>query len=176
MTSKKVHAIILMGLFFGFVNAQDSEAAKRRNRGMTSKTADQVEQVDQTVQKTNDDIDQTVEGIDNTIEGAKETVEKVGGILFGPKKEKSKNKIVISIDSVAYGDENVQNLYNELSKKNGMKKTFKTFSDGVVTIQIETKQTADAIWQEISQNTRAPFKVIAMGKNKISVGLPTETE
>ncbi|MEW2921341.1 hypothetical protein AB1A65_07720 [Muricauda sp. ANG21] len=176
MTSKKVHTFILIALFCGLVNAQNSDATKRRNRGMTSKTADQIDQVDQTVQNTNNDIDQTVEGIDNTIEGTKETVEKVGRILFGSKKEKSKNKILIFIDSVAYGDENVQTLYNELSKKNGTKKTSKTFSDGVVTIQIESKQNADAIWQEVPQNVRASFKVNAMGENNISVELPTLTE
>ncbi|MCR9226806.1 MAG: hypothetical protein NXH90_05265 [Flavobacteriaceae bacterium] len=176
MISKKVHTIILIGLFCGFVNAQNSDATKRRTRGVTGKTADKVGQVDQTVHETNNDIDQTVEGIDNTLEGAKETVDKVGSILFGSKKEKSKDKILISIDSVAYGDENVQNLYNELSKKNGTKKNSKTFSGGVVTIQIESKQNADALWQEISQNVRASFKVIAMGENNITVGLPTKAE
>ncbi|MDF0707417.1 hypothetical protein PY092_04090 [Muricauda sp. 334s03] len=80
MTSKKVHTIILISLFCGFVSAQSSEITKRRDRGTIAKTAEQVDQVDQTVQKTSKDIDQTVEGIDSTIEGAKETVEKVGSI------------------------------------------------------------------------------------------------
>jgi len=172
MTSKKVHTILLIGLFCGFVNAQNPDATKRGNRG----AAERVDQVGQTVQETNKDIDQTVEGIDSTIEGAKETVEKVGSILFGSKKEKNKNTILISIATVTYGDKNVENLYHELSKKNGTKKTSKAFSNGVVTIQIESKQNADTIWQEIPQNARAPFQVTSMGENKIAVRLPTETE
>jgi hypothetical protein len=167
MTSKKVHSILLIGLFCGFVNAQNPDATKRGSQGTTAKTAERVDQVDQTVQETNKDIDQAVEGIDSTIEGAKETVEKVGSILFGSKKEKSKNTILISIATVTYGDKNVENLYHELSKKNGTKKTSKTFSNGVVTIQIESKQNADTIWQEIPQNARDPFKVTSMGEKTL---------
>ncbi|WP_421810696.1 hypothetical protein [Flagellimonas sp.] len=176
MISKKVHTILLIGLFCGFVNAQNPDATKKGSQGTTTKTAERIDQVDQTVQETNKDIDHTVEGIDSTIENTKKTVEKVGSILFGSKKEKSKNTILISIVTVTYGDKNVENLYHELSKKNGTKKTSKIFSNGVVTIQIESKQNADTIWQELSQNVRDPFQVTSMGENNIAVRLPTEAE
>lgn len=140
-----------------------------QNNKETRRRANRVEKTEKKVEETNKQIDSTIVGIDNTIEGAKATAKKVGDMLFGKKDKKkaSKNAIIITINSISYDDESVNQLYNEISKSKVAKKIVKTYSNGKMTIQIESKVSADTIWQKVAQAIRSSFSIVEISDKKI---------
>ena len=169
MKSKKQLVTLVLLLAVSAIFSQNTNENRRR--------ANKAEKVERTVEETNKQIDSTIVGIDNTIEGAKATAKKVGEMFFGKKDKKktskktSKNAIVISISSVSYDNENANQLYNEICKNKAAKNIVKTFSNGQLNIQMESKETADAIWQKVTQNTRTSFNINAISKNEIKLNL-----
>ncbi|TAI47339.1 hypothetical protein [Flagellimonas allohymeniacidonis] len=169
MTSKKLTVVSFAILLCALANAQETES--RRNRARQNKTVQKVDKVDQTVQQTNTDIDNTVQGVESTVEGAKETVEKVGSILFGSKKSKPKSTVSITINSLEYDNQMAENLYQEIVSQNGIKKTTKTYSSGILTIEIKSKKTANILWQQLPEGIRTAFKVRDMEERSIFIRL-----
>ena len=169
MKSKKQLVTLVLLLAVSAIFSQNTNENRRR--------ANRVEKAEKQVEETNKQIDSTIVGIDNTIEGAKATAKKVGEMFFGKKDKKktskktSKNAIVISISSVSYDNENANQLYNEICKNKAAKNIVKTFSNGQLNIQMESKETADAIWQKVTQNTRTSFNINAISKNEIKLNL-----
>ena len=169
MKSKKQLVTLVLLLAVSAIFSQNTNENRRR--------ANRVEKAEKQVEETNKQIDSTIVGIDNTIEGAKATAKKVGEMFFGKKDKKktskktSKNAIVISISSVSYDNENANQLYNEICKNKAAKNIVKTFSNGQLNIQMESKETADAIWQKVTQNTRTSFNINALSKNEIKLNL-----
>ena len=171
MKSKKQLVTLVLLLVVSAIFSQSNQERESR------RTTNKVEKANKTVENTNEQIDSTIVGIDNTIEGAKATAKKVGEMFFGKKDKKktskktSKNAIVISISSVSYDNENANQLYNEICKNKAAKNIVKTFSNGQLNIQMESKETADAIWQKVTQNTRTSFNINAISKNEIKLNL-----
>ena len=167
MKSKtKILGVLLLMVVSSALSQTNEEKEKRR-------TSDRAEKVEQTVEETNNEIDSTVASVDNTIEGAKETAKKVGDIFFGKKSEKktSANVVIITIAPISYDDQNVNQLHNEISKSKGVKELIKTFSNGQMTLKIESKLSADAIWQKVSQTTRKNFSIEQISEKSITVNL-----
>ena len=165
MKSKKQLVTLVLLLAVSVIFSQNTNENRRR--------ANRVEKAEKKVEETNKQIDSTIVGIDNTIEGAKATAKKVGNMFFGKKDKKktSKNAIVITISSVSYDNENANQLYNEICKDKAAKNIVKTYSNGQLNIQMESKETADAIWQKVTQNTRISFDINAISKNEIKLNL-----
>jgi len=167
MKSKTRITTLLLLLVAVFTFSQSNN--EKENRRIPNKT----EKVDNTVVETNNQIDSTVASIENTIEGAKETAKKVGDIFSGKKDKKktSKSTVVITIASVPYDDKNVNQLYDEISKSKEAKNTIKTYSNGQVRIQMESKSSADTVWQKVSQTTRSSFNVGEISEKSIVLTL-----
>ncbi len=159
----KITALVLL-LVAGFAFSQNTGETEK-------KIPNKAGEVESRVEETNQQIDTTITSIDNTIDGAKEAVTKVSEILFGKKDKNkvSKSNIIILISSIAYNDEGLTLLYNDISKANGAKKTTKTFTNGVAIITIESKATADAVWQNIQNKIRDKFEIDAIGEKEIKI-------
>jgi len=167
MRSKTKILILSFLMVTSFTFSQSStEKAKRR-------TSNRVEKVEKKVADTNKEIDSTVASIDNTIEGTKQTAKKVGEILFGKKNKKKtqKNVIVIAIMSTSYDNESANQLYLEISKSKTSKDLVKTYSNGQMTIKLESKSSADAIWQKVSDVTRRNFNIEQISERSITLNL-----
>lgn len=167
MNSKTKIILPLLLLAVSFTFSQNSNEKEKRR---TSKRAEKVEQ---TVETTNTEIDRTVASIDSTIEGAKETAKKVGDIFFGKKNKKkaSTNTVTITVTPVSYDNQSVNQLYNEISKSKAAKDLIKTYSNGEMTIKMDTKSTADAIWQKVPMVTRKDFNIEQIGEKSIALNL-----
>ena len=155
MKSKKQLVTLVLLLVVSSIFSQSNQERESR------RTTNKVEKANKTVENTNEQIDSTIVGIDRAIDGATETAKKIGGILFGDKKKKKapKSFVIITIASVSYDDKNVNQLYNEISKAKATKNVVKMYSNGKMTIQMESKTSADAVWQKVSQNIRACFNI-----------------
>lgn len=167
MKSKtKILGVLLLMVVSSALSQTNEKEEKRR-------TSDRAEKVEQTVEETNNEIDSTVASVDNTIEGAKETAKKVGDIFFGKrnKKKTSANVVIITIAPISYDDQNVNQLHNEISKSKGVKELIKTFFNGQMTLKMESKLSADAIWQKVSQATRKNFSIEQISEKSITVNL-----
>ncbi|QLG45068.1 hypothetical protein [Costertonia aggregata] len=163
MKSKTKILVPLFLVVASFIFSQDNKEKRR--------TANSVEKVEQTVEEANTEIDSTVASIDSTIEGAKETAKKVGDIFF-PKKNKKKassNIVIITITSISYDNPSVNQLYNEISKSKVAKELIKTYSNGQIMIKIQSKATADAIWQKVHQGTRKNFNIEQISEKSITL-------
>ncbi len=165
MRSKTTTITLMLLLVLGVAFAQNTEEKEKPEK------PNKVEKAEKTVNETNAQIDSTIVGVDNTIEGAKETAKKVGEILFGKKgkKKKAKNQIVISISAVSYDNLGLNNLYKQISKSKGVSKVIKTFSNNQAILKIESKLSADDIWQKVSKDLRATFKVGEIQERAISI-------
>ncbi|MFD2588923.1 MULTISPECIES: hypothetical protein [Flavobacteriaceae] len=167
MKSKTKITTLTLLLVAAFTFSQSNN--EKDNRRIHNK----AEKAEKTVEETNEQIDSAVASIDNTIEGAKETATKVGDIFFGKKDKKkiSKNTVVITIASVSYDDKDVNQLYHEISKSKGAKNIIKTYSNGQMIIQMESKSSADAIWQNVLQTTRTSFNIDKISEKSIVLKL-----
>lgn len=167
MKSKTKILLPLLVLVTGFTFSQSNKEKEKR------RTSNRAEKVEQTVEETNAEIDKTVASIDSTIEDAKETAKKVGDIFFGKKNKKkaSTNTVIITIAPIAYDNHSANLLYNEISKFKVAKDLIKTYSGGQMTLKLESKSTADAIWQKVSQVTRKNFNIEQIGEKSIALNI-----
>jgi len=161
--------MLLSIMIFGSATAQNERSRADRTKERT--VVKEIDKTDRTVEETNVQIDSTTVSIENTIEGTKETIDKVGKILFGSKegKAKSKNIVVIQIHSVEYGNENLSQLQEHIKGIKSVKKVSKTFANNNATISVESKKTADDIWQEVPQNLKQSFTINSVSENTIAL-------
>jgi len=147
---------------FGAVLAQ-------QNKSEDKKVIKEVEEINKTSEEVNETADNTNNAIKSTIENSKETIKTIGS-LFGSgkgKKTKSKGSITISISPITYDDNNLEQLYRQISDTKGVKKTSKNFSDGKASIAIAYKENADALWQSIPKNIRSAFAMVQIDDTNI---------
>lgn len=167
MKSRTPLLMLLSIMIFGSATAQNER--RRTDRTKERTVTKKIDKTDRTVEETNAQIDSTTVSIENTIEGTKETIDKVGKILFGSKEGKSKNIVVIQIHSVEYGNENLSQLQEHIKGIKSVKKVSKTFANNNATISVESKKTADDIWQEVPQNLKQSFTINSVSENTISL-------
>lgn len=167
MKSRTTLLMLLSIMIFGSATAQNERSRADRTKERT--VVKEIDKTDRTVEETNAQIDSTTVSIENTIEGTKETIDKVGKILFGSKEGKSKNIVVIQIHSVEYGNENLSQLQEHIKGIKSVKKVSKTFANNNATISVESKKTADDIWQEVPQNLKQSFTINSVSENTISL-------
>tara|TARA_R110001583_G_scaffold60219_8_gene179032 strand:+ start:574 stop:1056 length:483 start_codon:yes stop_codon:yes gene_type:complete len=138
-----------------------------------TQTTTEIERAGKTVESANRQIDSTVVAVNHTIENTKEAVNKVGGILFG-KKDKNKttnNNVVINITSVTYDNQSVTQLHQEISNTKLAKRIIKTYSNGQMTIKMDSKASADAIWQKVPKEIRTNFNISEISEKSIVLNL-----
>jgi len=113
--------------------------------------------------------------LQTTLSDSKETVNEIGKtfkMLFGKKKNKdgtAADQIDIIVPNVAYGDADLKVLVESLQNQKRIKETSKKFSDGIVTISLQTKDRPDKIWESIDVTIRQPFALMEMDDSRILI-------
>lgn len=79
------------------------------------------------------------------------------------------DQIDIIVPNVAYGDADLKVLVESLQNQKRIKETSKKFSDGIVTISLQTKDRPDKIWESIDVTIRQPFALMEMDDSRILI-------
>ncbi len=164
---KTLKPLLLLTLFLniGTLLAQESNGEQKTEMN-------EIDKANKAINDANTSIKNTNESVKNTVDSSKETIATIGTIFgSGKKKKKEKNKsnITIGIQQVTYDNENLNSLYNHISKTKGVKAPVKKYSNGSALITVDFKESADALWQSIPKNVRSSFKMIEISDNNIVV-------
>ncbi|WP_276165874.1 hypothetical protein [Zobellia alginiliquefaciens] len=164
-TTKTLFALI----FVFFLSTSHLLAQESKGQTETTKEKSSIKEVDQINQASgeiNETSANTAEAVKGTVSNTKETFKELGS-LFGSNKEKG--VISIGIKPITYDDPNLNALYNQIKDIRGVKNPNKNFSDNSVKITAEYKDGADALWQNVTSEVRAAFKMVQMGNDMIVV-------
>ncbi|HEA29770.1 MAG TPA: hypothetical protein ENH91_07230 [Leeuwenhoekiella sp.] len=124
-------------------------------------------------QASGETINSANKSVQSTISNSKETINDIGSTitsLFGKKKNKdgsSANQVDIVVPNVTYGDAALNALVEGLEEQRRVKEISKTFSDGVMTISLDTKENPNEIWEKIDKKLREPFSLMQMDDGAI---------
>lgn len=124
-----------------------------------------IEEANETVENTNNAVKESIE----TSKSALKTI----GDLFGKNKKDKKNKLKgdvnIIIQQISYDNENLNTVFKTISDIKGVKNPIKSFSDGVATLSFDTKESADALWQQVPKELRGAFKLVEVDEQILSL-------
>ncbi|CAM4190829.1 hypothetical protein ZORO111903_06280 [Zobellia roscoffensis] len=167
-TTKALFALIFVFLLnANHLLAQDSNGQPETTKEKSS--IKEVDKINQASGEINETSANTAEAVKGTVSNTKETLKELGS-LFGSGKEKvAKGVINIGIQPITYDDPNLNALYEQITEIRGVKNPNKNFRDNSVTITAEYKDGADALWQNVTTEVRAAFKMVQMGNDMIVV-------
>lgn len=170
MKKKRNFVLLLFIAFFSVVGYSQEEKE-------TNKVKKEVDKVSKTSEEINETTEATNKAIQGTVENTKQTIQTIGS-LFGSGKNKDKNKADVSliIKEVAYDDNILNSLFSKLSDTKGVKKASKSFSKGTATINIDSKETADAIWLQVPKEIRSSFQLEEISETTVSLTLIQDEE
>ncbi|SDM82580.1 hypothetical protein [Kriegella aquimaris] len=165
---------IIVFLCCSLLIAQNTGRSETGDKEQEKKTIKEVDQINKASAEINEVSENTSEAVKSTVENTKETAKAIGS-LFGSgnkeKKDKDTPDVVVIIHNVTYDDDNLNALYEKISKAKNVKKASKNFSGETATINLSSKENADALWQSVPKPVRSAFKMITMGESSITVQL-----
>lgn len=163
MKTLRIATLLVLFLALGQVSAQQSGAVARGQETDPEQqegknTIKEIEQINQASAEISATASNTTDAVKSTVANSKETLGEIKS-LFGPSKgKKAKGTVTIGIAPITYDDPDLNALYEHITGVRGVKNPNKNFSDGHVTITVEYKENADALWQRIPNGCAPPLK------------------
>ncbi|WP_139278137.1 hypothetical protein [Pseudozobellia thermophila] len=153
-----------------YLSAQVARQENSPGEGQANQnTIKEVEQINQASEEISATASNTTDAVKSTVSNSREALNEIKS-LFGPGKTKrAKGTVTIGIAPITYDDPDLNALYEHIIGVKGAKSPNKNFSNGSVTITVEYKDKADALWQSLPTGVRSPFKMVQMSDDQIVV-------
>ncbi len=156
--------------------AVTSQESSGRKRAKEKKVTEKIDRASDKVNNVNKTINASTDSITTTVEDTKRTLKELKTTIFGEKKNRKKTEkniefVTVDISNIAYSNENAIKLQDQLTKIKGVKKVSKRFVNQNITFTVDSKESADLLWEQISSELQKAFIIKEMGDKNILLSL-----